>query len=365
MGHYEAGNVNGDIRMGCRSAGGDQFELFFQRTAGVNEDRFGTWGATGNTAGSTTGYVPGHFYFQRSSATSRVLYKDATSIFSNTTNDAATGASDSNIYIGASNNNGTPIYSIGINTATYLTNGEMTAQEITDFNIDIINYLLVPTGRIVFAVGAVVGMPKVWLDASRLTLADNDPISTWTDLSGSGFSPTAAGAARPTLKTNVLNSSRSVARFAGAQVMATTGVPTTSTAYTMFFVGKTTLPTTQQAYTYNGNPAANGYGMYNYTSKYAILHGGHNIGAGSASTSNFVVLSMPFTALYLNGTPSVSIAGGITAPGTAMYIGAGAAADYLTGDVAVVILFPVTLGTLHRQLIEDYLSYISGISVTH
>ena len=60
--------------------------------------------------------------------------------------------------------------------------------------------------------------------ADSLTLADNDPVSTWTALNGNA--PTAASTARPTFKTAVLNGKPSV-RFDGTNdVMALTGLPT-------------------------------------------------------------------------------------------------------------------------------------------
>lgn len=50
-----------------------------------------------------------------------------------------------------------------------------------------------------------------WLDASQLALADDAPVATWPDLSGSGFDATQATADnRPVCKTNVQNGLRSV-----------------------------------------------------------------------------------------------------------------------------------------------------------
>lgn len=45
---------------------------------------------------------------------------------------------------------------------------------------------------------------KFWLDASQLALSDGDPVSTWPNLAGFA-DVTAAGAARPTYRTNQLN----------------------------------------------------------------------------------------------------------------------------------------------------------------
>lgn len=46
----------------------------------------------------------------------------------------------------------------------------------------------------------------MWLDANQLTgLSDGDAVSTWTDESGNGNSPTGSGSTRPLYKTNIKN----------------------------------------------------------------------------------------------------------------------------------------------------------------
>ena len=46
----------------------------------------------------------------------------------------------------------------------------------------------------------------LWLDASQLALADNDPVATWPDLSGNGYDATQATAEnRPTFKAGIQN----------------------------------------------------------------------------------------------------------------------------------------------------------------
>lgn len=54
----------------------------------------------------------------------------------------------------------------------------------------------------------------LWLKADSLSLNDNDPVSTWTDSSGSGNNATGSLTARPLYKTNVVNS-LPVVRFDG------------------------------------------------------------------------------------------------------------------------------------------------------
>lgn len=53
-----------------------------------------------------------------------------------------------------------------------------------------------------------------WYKASSLALNDNDPVTTWTDLSGGGRDLTSSGTNRPTYKTNIING-KAVVRFDG------------------------------------------------------------------------------------------------------------------------------------------------------
>jgi hypothetical protein len=55
----------------------------------------------------------------------------------------------------------------------------------------------------------------LWLKADALTLADNDPVGTWTDSSGAGHNATGTGAARPLFKTGIIGAIP-VVRFDGS-----------------------------------------------------------------------------------------------------------------------------------------------------
>ena len=68
-------------------------------------------------------------------------------------------------------------------------------------------------------VPAEVGKIHLWFAADRITgLANNDPVSTWSDVSGKGRDFTAAGALRPTFITDAQNGLPCV-RFGGTQYM--------------------------------------------------------------------------------------------------------------------------------------------------
>lgn len=96
---------------------------------------------------------------------------------------------------------------------------------------------------------------KLWLKADALSLADNDPISTFTDQSGSGNDFTAAGGARPTFKTAVLDG-RAIARFDGSddQMSPAANPLSGASAGTLFVVVKLDADPPSQD-TLSGHPA--------------------------------------------------------------------------------------------------------------
>ena len=88
------------------------------------------WGSPGNVTQPGPGRAAAHYYGQRSSATSRVLYRDGASIATNTTSDAASGASAAPIALGARNYAGTYYPWTGRSKAAYLTRGTFTDAEV-------------------------------------------------------------------------------------------------------------------------------------------------------------------------------------------------------------------------------------------
>lgn len=66
----------------------------------------------------------------------------------------------------------------------------------------------------------------LWLKADPLALNDGDPVSTWIDSSRSGLNYGAAGSARPTFKTNIVNG-WPIVRFATDDVLTPSGAALT------------------------------------------------------------------------------------------------------------------------------------------
>jgi len=79
--------------------------------------------------------------------------------------------------------------------------------------------------------------PLIWLDANQESFADGDPVGQFTDRSGNGNHFTSSGTARPTFKTNRINS-RSAVQADGVDdglLLSSLGA---CTDWTLFFVGK-------------------------------------------------------------------------------------------------------------------------------
>lgn len=87
------------------------------------------WGNTSNLATIATARQAAHYYGQRSAATLRTLYRDGTSIATNTTSDSADGNTVP-ICIGATNYAGTYYPWTGRCKLAYMTDGEMSAGDI-------------------------------------------------------------------------------------------------------------------------------------------------------------------------------------------------------------------------------------------
>lgn len=151
IGYWERATANGDIFMGVRNSSGgfNIFELFFRKSAAFGgEHQLFRWGDVANFAGSASGFSAGHYYGQRSAATLRELFRDGSSLFTNTTSDPAAGASTYNMFVcGAVNNDGSPLYGIGRCGVVYFTDGILTAAEVSQFHTLLQTYLITPTGR--------------------------------------------------------------------------------------------------------------------------------------------------------------------------------------------------------------------------
>lgn len=206
---------------------------------------------------------------------------------------------------------------------------------------------------------------QLWTNPETLTgLNDGDPISSWADASGNSRNFTAAGAARPTYKTNILNG-KAVARFDGIANAMSTGAFTFNQPETVFLVLK---------FPFSGDntwflDGAGGFavmGLLQFGATQVQQFAG--LGSAQATLSNgFHILTLLYNAassyIRVDGTqtntnPGASNAGGVI-------LGAfGGIAAFAASDIAEVIAYNVMLTAPQRTQVETYLSNKYGIVVS-
>ena len=105
------------------------------------------WGGPANAPGDTTAAGNGHYYGQRSSATLRELFFNASSLGTNTTSDSASESGLNKIQLLACNENGPQLHWNGRCAVAYLTDGTLTSGEVATLHSVLSTYLITPTGR--------------------------------------------------------------------------------------------------------------------------------------------------------------------------------------------------------------------------
>lgn len=231
---------------------------------------------------------------------------------------------------------------------------------------------------------------KFWVAADSLTgLNDNDPVSTWTDLSGTGNTVTASTTIRPLYKTNVLNG-KPVLRFDGTDDYMSKASPSSvdnTNGLTVFVVlkqaslaiSKAVLGKwdymTQGAWSLNTSDASNS--NFQMFIANALNDNGNNFEASTnygASSSSFSVLTVSYdgsqgtaanrtdfynnggvTAKSMNGTVAATLQSA-TAP---LYVcnfgGSLLNTRNFGGDIAEIIIYNVHLSPTDRGQVETYL----------
>lgn len=216
---------------------------------------------------------------------------------------------------------------------------------------------------------------SAWYDASKsssITTTTNAGVSTLNDLSGNGITVAQSTAAdQPTYSTNCINSLACLV-FNGSSdfLYGTTGFPTTS-SYSILAVAKFGAATS--------NNILSSY--YDTGTAHAFLGGGSEAPslwqtatfAIGTTTGTSVFLA---TATYVNtsGFGSVYVNGGTAATGTttnkpvtdaSIEIGGNAgASNYLTGNIAELILYNSALSTAEQQYLEGYLAWKWGLQAS-
>lgn len=210
----------------------------------------------------------------------------------------------------------------------------------------------------------------IWLKADALSLADNDPVSSWTDSSGNArHAVQANGVQQPLFKTNVLNG-KAVVRGDGSNDKLISTY-TFGTTCTLFMVGRAVTGIANQRWFAAG--ANDKLTLFDTPGQFAFYstEGGGFPTIGGTST-NFTIVTFRASSqsnldIYLNGTLSSVAAvnpsdfSGQTSLVLFDDVVAGTG-DVGNVDIAELIVFSTALSTTDRQEIEWYLAEKYAIS---
>lgn len=202
---------------------------------------------------------------------------------------------------------------------------------------------------------------QLWLDVTQLTggYVNNDPVSTWNDLSTHGRDATQAGALRPVYKTGIKNGLPALL-FASSYM---TGSLTLSQPVTIFVVMQHSATGANYEFYFDTT-----------TNRIALLRlvtgsDGFDLFAG---TDGSIVKAQDTNWHYIcgiaNGSSSIialdavattGLASGANSLGATYYIGCLASTPGnfpMGGYISEIIVYDTALGTTNRQQVEAYLA---------
>ncbi len=232
----------------------------------------------------------------------------------------------------------------------------------------------------------------MWVYSDTLGLADNDPVSTWTDLSGNGNSATQSSTARPTYKTAVQNG-RAVLRFDGSDdfmSVANTSIIGGNTGMTVFIVVKQASLAINKAilckwdYATDGTFAVQTSDINSTETIMYVANGCTSAGSenqnsnGAGLGTNFYILEYVYDGtqgtnvdrvkIYVNGIETGYITTGtlntsLTSCSATLKIGAfgGALTRNYNGDMGEIVLYNSALGSTDRTNVRNYLKAHWGL----
>lgn len=199
---------------------------------------------------------------------------------------------------------------------------------------------------------------KLWLKADALALSDTDPVSTWTDSSGSGNDATGTSTARPLYRTGIIGGKPAV-RFDGSNDILTTTYVFAHT-YTIFV-----------AYNRSTNcpVGAGGIGGTGMLWRSALIWSDVSQPTANLSSTPFTgawsYIAVTFSGLtngaWLNGSNILSSSASPSSDSTAAFQLGNSFDGYSSCDIAEVIVYNSVLGTTDRQSVEGYLHTKYGI----
>jgi len=208
----------------------------------------------------------------------------------------------------------------------------------------------------------------VWLDASQISgLNNNDPVTTWTDLSGNGNNATqATGSQKPTYKTSELNG-RPVVLFDGVDDKLATAAFSSALAQPASIYTVVSWTVTGATFQDPIDGIASGQRMviaFEVATQKFIMFAGSAVTFGGVASAgaSFHLLN----AIY-NGASSSGFINGVNQPGLSSNPGTEGITGVLLGDaplggqafsgrIAEVLVYSGAHSATQRQSIESYLN---------
>lgn len=201
----------------------------------------------------------------------------------------------------------------------------------------------------------------LWMHSNAGVSAPDGRVSSWADLTGNGHNATMPVAARqPFWVLNALNG-WPVVRFSGAQSM-TLNLPATPFHFTMFVVGRNTLP--GESYSMILGPAGsapNNQLRWEGSSQLTLVGTGNampveTIAMGSNRDFHVLTLSYDGSVLraYRNGALLTTLAFSTSGSWDLNSIGSFYSSDFMQGDLAEIVIYERVLSDAERAAAGNY-----------
>lgn len=222
------------------------------------------------------------------------------------------------------------------------------------------NWTIGPAPAAPFSPSDIAGL-QLWLKADSLSLSNDDPVTTWSDSSGSGNDATSSGSSRPLFKTNVFNGKPALS-FDNTDDGMVVSPLSVSLPFTLFIVYNypTTVSGTHRAIQgINGNWLIGPWDSSVHSYYNGAFINGPSISFGTpvsgsvtqaTGTAEFFVNGTSYGTNSNNTTPGGIQLGAPVIPGSPPFL------EYLGGHIAEVICYDSVLASGNRALVEAYLN---------
>jgi hypothetical protein len=210
--------------------------------------------------------------------------------------------------------------------------------------------------------------PLIWLDASQESYANNDPVGQFTDWSGNGNHFTASGSARPTFKTNRINSLPTVQADGVDDGMLLASLAA-QPAWSLFYVGRLLADVVSNILSVDEYDPDGTYILWQYSgSGVAAI----NASAGAVAQCSAAVNTVYSYALTGNATTSTirttdntngSTSANFSKASAPMRLFRRGDGLYCNYEIAELLMYPSNLGTSDRTTIWTYFNTRYGTAI--